>query len=189
MMETNKKDLRYQRTKSAIIEATVALLEKKTFEEISIKDICEKANISRSGFYLHYTDKYDLAEKYQLELMAQGTKILQANHYTKRNEATLTMLRLLVGEGRMLALLISEKGSVEIQNKIRELVKENAKKNIFPYLQLETKTEVEEKYLLSFLSNAILGVIQEWVKSGQKESPEEMLEIVETILSFSYFFK
>ena len=69
------KDIRYQRTKKNILEAMTQLLEKKNFEQITVKNICEQAEISRSGFYLHYTDKYDLVEKYQLELMGRGVEI------------------------------------------------------------------------------------------------------------------
>ncbi|MGZ2546862.1 TetR/AcrR family transcriptional regulator [Staphylococcus saprophyticus] len=35
------------------------------FDEISVKDICKLAEISRGTFYLHYQDKYDLVSKYQ----------------------------------------------------------------------------------------------------------------------------
>ncbi|MGN1123768.1 MAG: TetR/AcrR family transcriptional regulator [Eubacterium sp.] len=56
-------DLRIKRTQRAIKEAFFALVEEKGFEHISVKDITDKAMISRNTFYLHYSDKYDLLNK------------------------------------------------------------------------------------------------------------------------------
>lgn len=56
-------DLRIKRTQRAIKESLFALIEEKGFEHISVKDITDKAMISRNTFYLHYGDKYDLLNK------------------------------------------------------------------------------------------------------------------------------
>ena len=44
-------------------EALVALLEKKDFDYITIKEICKKAGVNRSTFYLHYENIYDLLQE------------------------------------------------------------------------------------------------------------------------------
>ena len=105
-----EKDIRYYRTKQRITAAMVRLLKEKNFDQITVKDICEYAEISRSGFYLHYLDKYDLAEKHQLELLAHANKIIQtASQSTiKRNDLMLHMLNYLKNDGELLALLISD---------------------------------------------------------------------------------
>lgn len=56
-------DIRIIKTKRNIEQAFMVLLNKKTFRSITIQDICEEALTSRSTFYLHYLDKYDLLEK------------------------------------------------------------------------------------------------------------------------------
>ena len=55
----NNQDLRVQRTK-ALITTFSDLLETKSFDNITIQDLCEKANVRRSTFYRHFNDKYDL---------------------------------------------------------------------------------------------------------------------------------
>lgn len=62
-------DLRIKRTQKAIKEAFFILVEEKDFEHISVKDITDKAMISRNTFYLHYEDKYDLLNKICDDLM------------------------------------------------------------------------------------------------------------------------
>lgn len=60
----NKKlDPRVIRTRHSIISAFIDLSEKKDFEDITVKDITEKAMVNRATFYNHFLDKYDLMEK------------------------------------------------------------------------------------------------------------------------------
>ena len=55
-----KTDLRIIKTKNNLHDALISLLKEKTFENIKVSDICEKALINRSTFYSHYNDKYEL---------------------------------------------------------------------------------------------------------------------------------
>lgn len=62
-------DLRIKRTQNAIRESFFNLVEEKGFDHISVKDITDRAMISRNTFYLHYEDKYDLLNVICHELM------------------------------------------------------------------------------------------------------------------------
>lgn len=61
-----REDLRIRKTRAAIHEAFLLLLQKKKLEKISVKELCETAMIGKGTFYLHYTDIYDL---YRQELL------------------------------------------------------------------------------------------------------------------------
>lgn len=52
-----KEDLRVRKTKKALSDAFISLLKEKHFEQITINELCEKAEIRRATFYKHYTDK------------------------------------------------------------------------------------------------------------------------------------
>ena len=56
----NKSESKYFNTALLMDEALLFLLEKKDFEFISVKEICDKAGVSRSTFYLHYENMNDL---------------------------------------------------------------------------------------------------------------------------------
>lgn len=62
-------DLRIQRTQKSIKQAFFDLIEEEGFDHISVKDITERAMISRNTFYLHYSDKFDLLNKICDELV------------------------------------------------------------------------------------------------------------------------
>ena len=64
-------DLRVVKTKSLIKGAFIELVEEKGFDNVSVKDICLKAQINRNTFYLHYFDKIDLLTKIANEVFLE----------------------------------------------------------------------------------------------------------------------
>ena len=59
----NKSESKYFNTAVRFDKALLSLLEKKPFEYITISEICEKAEVNRSTFYLHYENTSDLLEE------------------------------------------------------------------------------------------------------------------------------
>ncbi len=58
-----KVDRRILKSQEAIKKAVTELMTKKRFDDITIQDIADKANVNRGTIYLHYMDKYDLLDK------------------------------------------------------------------------------------------------------------------------------
>lgn len=56
-------DLRVEKTLIALKDALASLLEEKGFDKITVNDICQRANVRRTTFYLHYADKYDFMKQ------------------------------------------------------------------------------------------------------------------------------
>ena len=59
----NKSESKYYNTAVLMDQALLALLEKKDYDFITVKEICEKAGVNRSTFYLHYESIGDLLEE------------------------------------------------------------------------------------------------------------------------------
>ena len=59
----NKNESKYFNTAIKMDEALLLLLEKKGFEYITVKEICDAAGVNRSTFYLHYENTYDLLKE------------------------------------------------------------------------------------------------------------------------------
>ena len=55
-----KEDLRVIKTYKSLVNAMSKLLGVRNFAQITVNDLCEEAQISRTTFYLHFNDKYDL---------------------------------------------------------------------------------------------------------------------------------
>jgi AcrR family transcriptional regulator len=58
----NPTDRRTQRTRAALRDALLSLMTERGWEGIGVQDLCERANIARSTFYLHYASKDELLQ-------------------------------------------------------------------------------------------------------------------------------
>ena len=63
-------DIRIEKTKTAIHNTFLELRSKKPLEKITIKELCEKAQINKSTFYSHYRDIYDLSDQLETDVVA-----------------------------------------------------------------------------------------------------------------------
>ena len=110
MTESNKR----QKTKQSIENAMVQLLAEQPFDQISTVKLAETAGISRSSFYTHYKDKYDMIDHYQSRLFhtLEDIFVKYANH---KQQSILEVFEFLQSEP-LLAYLLSENGTKEIQN-------------------------------------------------------------------------
>lgn len=183
-MSEAKNDRRYIRTEERILQSMTDLLRIRTFDKITVTDICKMANVSHSSFYAYFSSKHDLVRKYEDQLLQKSMRDVPQGKIPLR-EVLLERLRFLNNEGELIALLLSENGSPEIQRQLEHDFMVNLKHIILPRMNITIRTEVGERYLAVFLANAMLGVIQEWINSGRKESPERMAALLDTILGFT----
>ena len=58
-MQDKKKDRRVKYTKKALKNSLIDSLKEKTIEKITVKELCEKADVNRGTFYSHYSDQFD----------------------------------------------------------------------------------------------------------------------------------
>ncbi len=66
-----KSDLRVKKTYNALMRAFEELLSKKTFDDITVNELCETALIRRPTFYSHFEDKYDFLRFYLNEIQSR----------------------------------------------------------------------------------------------------------------------
>lgn len=59
-MEQKQMDRRIVKTRKLLVDTMLELLQKKSLVKITVNEICDIAMVSRSTFYTHYKDKYDL---------------------------------------------------------------------------------------------------------------------------------
>ena len=85
--EQEKLDPRVKRTRNLILKSFGELLAEKNFENISVQDVTDKAEINRATFYKHFVDKYALLDYSINQMFMQEIekRMLNACHYTPDN--------------------------------------------------------------------------------------------------------
>ncbi len=62
-------DHRIEKTKRSIYNAFIEIRSKKPLEKVTVKALCDKAQINKSTFYVYYEDVYDLSDKLEREIV------------------------------------------------------------------------------------------------------------------------
>ena len=80
LAESKKKtDARVRRTRDALGDALIALMQEKPFDTITVQHVLDRAHVSRSTFYAHYSDKDDLLMSDAEEFFEALSMALSAN--------------------------------------------------------------------------------------------------------------
>lgn len=177
-----KTDARVKYTRKIIQDVFVDCLKEKPVHKITVKEICDKAEINRSTFYKHYQDCYDLLEYILQEALDQFHKDLMTIEQSGEKEILLQILRkiqMYVPYGT------SQKNEYVIQHFI-EQINACAIKYMIGQMQLSYDNKKINQELFSvFLLGGSKGLVDNWIKTGMKETPEElaeqMLKIYETV--------
>ena len=178
---TNKLDLRIIKTNNILYESLVNLLEEKTFEEIKVSDICQKALINRSTFYSHFNDKYELfmslINNLKQELEAD-LKLIEENnlknYYLKMIEVFLNHIE--GKENIYRSILINNRNSI-IMDMIYDTITDDVNLKI-----KENDKNVPNDIFASYYLGAIVNVGIEWFKSNKKYSKDEILEYLDKLM-------
>lgn len=94
-------DLRIQKTRQNIFQAFIELREKYPLEKITVKELTERAQISKQTFYLHYRDMYDLSERIEQSMIQEMLKELPypENILTHTGEVTKQLFQKAIDQG------------------------------------------------------------------------------------------
>ena len=174
------KDSRKVRTRQALEEAMVELLIEKDFDDITTSQLAKTAGISRSSFYTHYKDKYDMIDQYQQAIFNKLEYVFDKNHMDI--EATLLEIFEFLDRESLFATLITQNGTKEIQNFIRSHLQRLISSDFYDSGLTPQRTSLEKLYNSVYISHAMFGVYQIWITRGKKESPKQINKLLMNLL-------
>ena len=67
-------DRRIRKTRAVLKSSLLSLMKEKSVKHITVKELCDKADINRGTFYLHYTDVFDMLE--QISAISSGVSFI-----------------------------------------------------------------------------------------------------------------
>ena len=179
-----KSDLRIIKTRKNLYESLLYLLKEKTFEEIKVSDVCEKALINRSTFYAHYNDKYELfADLISALKTSLSEELITNKQITNSKEYYLEMLKIFldhVDSKRDIysAIMIHNKNSV-IMDMVYDTLIEEIKKRVE---QENNHKNVPSDVIAKFYLGAVFNVGTEWLKNSNHYTKQEILEYLEVLI-------
>ena len=189
----NKSESKYYNTACLMNEALILLLEKKEYSFITIKEICEKAGVNRSTFYLHYESIDDLLfetiemvnKKFNEAFNNQVVDIIKddRNSLFFITDAYLIPYLNFIKENKKIYTLIHDKPLIfKKQQAFKKLYTELFSVILDRYGVLESQKE----YIFSYFSFGLVAVIQKWIENDCKDDIEEMAKLMRNLIGHSY---
>jgi len=177
-----KEDRRVKFTKMFLKESLIDLLEEKSIFKITIKEICENADINRATFYAHYSDQYHLLESIEEEYIEKilNTIDQDAIHADSTLNLVTDIVTFIYDNKKMSRILLSDRGDLQFQKRIMELVHDNI---LSKMKDVEPNSLEKTALISSFVISGCVGVIQNWFDSNLKSSPEEVSKIISDLAS------
>lgn len=192
-MKEENLDRRIRKTRKVIRECLTELLKEKRIQDITVREIAEKADINRGTFYLHYKDIFDLMEQIENELLEELEEVLRryrASDLLTNPAVVFTEVFHLVKENSgMVSILIGENGDINFVNRLKDIVREKCLRDWMELFRPEVAKEegvcqgssAFEAYY-AFTVTGCIGLVQYWLDSGLKESLEELASLTEQII-------
>lgn len=170
-----KEDRRVQKTKKAIFDALLELLAKQDFNQITINDIADKANVNRGTIYFHYEDKYDLLNKCLEEKLSMFKKVCAPINMMS-SEAELkkyftNIYTFFDNNYSFFSVMLNNGGTSQFQDKFKSLVLSEMRR--LPATQTKT---FNQEFFTQFRVNALVGVVEWWIRENHPLTVDEMAD-------------
>lgn len=184
-MEQKKVDRRIAKTKKAIYRAFAELLSEKNINDITIKDIADKADINRKTFYNYYNGIYDLTGEIENSIIDSFEQVLRDTNINELLHNPYSMFealtRIINSNLDFYQHLISIESNSNLVSKLFKSLKTRAKEVISQYTLLDDATL---DIVLDFVVSGMFTVFQHWFNSSREHSIDDLAKIVAT-LSFN----
>ncbi|MBP5605399.1 MAG: TetR/AcrR family transcriptional regulator C-terminal domain-containing protein [Ruminiclostridium sp.] len=170
-------DRRTRKTRKAIFDAFAELLSEKELEKITVKELIDKADVSRVTFYNHYLDIYDLHDKFEESTMLEiASLVLELD--TLSYKYFFTRLIGYVSENRSAFRMIFSPHST---NKMRFRL-EDILEGLLLQLYLEVNEDAvqteEIGYMIYYRAQGMISVIQKWIREEFRTTEENIIRLM-----------
>ena len=185
----NKNESRYFNTAIRMDEALITLLEKKDFEYITIKEICDTAGVNRSTFYLHYENTFDLLQettRYILDkhfaYYSSDTEEITARFANAElkdllfitSEYLVPYLTFIKDNQRIFRVSIKNFKSLSLNDVYGKMFE-----HIFnPILERFNVPENKRSYMIKFYLTGVYAIVTEWLDRNCSDDMETITEVI-----------
>ncbi|MED5016503.1 TetR/AcrR family transcriptional regulator [Paenibacillus chibensis] len=179
-----KVDRRILKTQESLKKAVIELMAVKKFDDITIQDIADRANVNRGTIYLHYQDKYDLLaqimENHINELREMDTWACELEWA----EALVPYFEYFEKHYLFFSTMLASKGAPSsFRTQLLAAFMEGFKGEIDKVSG--KNSDMFEDVMLQYAGTAYVGVIEWWIQNGMPYSPQDMAKQVGALLERS----
>ena len=160
-------------TRQAIMYSLLKLLQEKSIDKITVKDICELCEINRNTFYYYYSDIYQVLEEF---LKFETEKSLKEDQkYESFYEDFLKRYHLIIEYKKAVYNLYNSKNRDLILKYFQDITEDFVEKYVYKEVKGKKLLPEDIKFIIDFYSSSMIGNIFRWMRKGMQEKQEQLI--------------
>jgi AcrR family transcriptional regulator len=175
---TESRKTRY--TKKVLRETLMEFMKTRPISGISIKEICAAADVSRTTFYSHYSDQYDLLRQIEDDTITVTNEAFNKYDFAANKIEAVKMMEELLGyvskNVNSIQVLLGKYGSSDFQKRFFAFYFSKVFDKIAHAGKLIDR--VNAGYHLAFVMTSNIGLTQHWLENNMDKSIQEMAEMI-----------
>lgn len=163
-----------------ITNAFQELLKKKKYEDINVKAICNKADISRQAFYNVFESKEEVLRKCINDIFGELLELYANNMVTSADDSIERLVQIFYKNQEFMDGII--------YNHLDNILSEQLVHAISKLSRLYVNDKVDNlDYMLQFYAGGLTQVLVHWMKDENRVSTDELIQILEKQIQMPYF--
>jgi len=175
-------DRRVRKTKKALTDGLAQLMLEKDLRNITVRELADKADVHRATFYAHYVDVYDLYEQMENATVEELSGIIASDPTHTYDGIINVIVDFICNNKKMCRLFLDKNLNRRFYERVSNLLEEKFTEICLSESGQDELTE-EWKYYVSYHMQGCLSVISRWVKNDFSNPKEEIIEIIEKLVS------
>ena len=177
-MLKNPEDRRARRSRKLLKESLLELMKRKSFSDISVRDVTDAADMNRATFYLHYSGTAELLQSVEEDLLAELQSLVDAHMQETFAVGSVApvfepVLDFAVEHRETCTILFASSEASGFFQAIQRLVHENGAPLVRTWFRPADPRLTD--YLLNFLAWGFIGLLSEWFEKDMALPKAELL--------------
>ena len=170
-----KIDVRVRRTRDALGDALVDLMQEKPFDSITVQDVLDRAQVGRSTFYSHYSDKNDLLMSDADEFFEGIAMALSVHGDTSDRVFPVKEFFMHIRDAKQFVDALKNSGKMHENLELAQGHFARGIERRFNELPRAARIPESERAIRAFANaGALISLLNWWIDRGMKETPEEI---------------
>ncbi len=170
-MENKPDGRRVRMTKMLLKNALIDIMKNKSIHMVSIKEICEEADVNRSTFYRHYDTQYDLYDEI-IEDIASDIGAIYKNDYTTVDFLT-KVLEYMESKRETILVILSDNGKVSLGEAFVLFTGR--------FLDHNNTSELVT-YVLEFIAAGLTSIIWSWLNKENRRPASDVARMLHNLM-------
>lgn len=167
-------------TKAIISQSFKSLMEKKSFDKITISDISNEAKINRQTFYYHFHDKYELLNTiFYNDVILELIDGFSIDNWTEKFFVLLVTIK---NNAKFYKNALNTNYGNEFRTYLLDVTQKLLYEFIGRLVEEHSIDDIDRRYIAKFFAYGITGTVIDWVTSGMKESPEYITKHLKEVI-------